>query len=561
MSQAHIPQPNANAPGEQIASTDSVPPMVSIETPQPSNSQEIVSAVGEMNQLDPWFYTQFRQIAKVRWSTSDVAGKILWYVPLNPLALDKNLAYVSQLYLAWDGDFVFNFKVAGTGFHAGMLTFVKTPPTIHPTTLTNPADFTIMPWDAVDPKMLEIGSMYGRDIRTIKYHYMQKNENTPPDYYLGGYLALFVDLPLNTSASGTPRIEVAIWMKCAANFRVGWMLPFDYQKLAPEAIVPPNLGMLLDFSKWIGMNMASYPIDPHNIIIMPETTKVLTTGIYNTYTLEGVGNSKFHADEFQAQNVGIVGQSTGAVDAQPEKNALRGCKPFWQGIPDTDKCMFMSDQAVVIDSLTYAGDGVDLMTGGANITHSSSNQYGLFGSPISVKPSNLADGELTAKTNTESFLVFGATVGNVYSIQTLQLAKLFQTKDLAQWMPAGQAAIFQMVEKNSQLPLTFVKLYRQGFFTAPAVKDQTIFLMDNIEFKFQYFQPDTDAIATPPLMVNNFRIAAHYYGRQFKRQKRAYKASLINLQPRESISDNHGRSNARSDSRSSINSSSDVRRH
>lgn len=534
MSQSHIPQPDTAAPGEQIQSTDSVPAMQSIEVPSPSNAGEIVPAMGEFNGLDPYFYNQFRQIAKIRWTVQDVAGKLLWYIPLNPLAMDKNLAHICRCYLAWNGDFQFNFKVAGTGFHAGLLTFVKTPPTLHPERLTNPQDFSFMPWDAVDPKMLEIGSMYGRDIRPIKYHYMQKQPDAPADYYLGGYLALYVDIPLNTSASGTPRIELAIWVRNAPNFKVAWMVPFDLQEITPMAVAPPILDHLLNFAVLHETQMlSSYPIDVSTIEIMPAELKILNKHVYNCIKLDTSPMSMFAKDDpknLTPPNVPWAGILTGAVVEKGTKAIFDKVYPFWQGNTTFNTAAWSSDQLGMMqikDPLTEVINN-DRWLSGVAISVSKDpagkdDRFFIYPPANDIAPTKITDNEYKASTSDESFLLFGAGSNGYVCPQFYALSEAFIEADIngiQQWIPPGQSAIFQMIEYNSKLPLTFVRLNREGFFTAPASTDKMKFAFRDISFRFLFMLPVTEGIPSNS-HITNLRMAALFYERSIRKKQKS----------------------------------------
>nr|QJI53578.1 MAG: hypothetical protein 2 [Picornavirales sp.] len=531
--QEHIPQPNASAesPGEQIQSTDTALPMTSIEISQPSFSQELTPAVGEMNQLDPWFYTQFRQIDTLTWTTSDEPGKLLWYVALNPLSMDKNLAYLARLYLAWAGDFNFNFKVAGTGFHAGLLTFVKTPPTIHPTRVTNPEDFSIMPWDAVDPKMLEVGSMYGRDIRPIKYHYVEQQPNAPPDYAIGGYLALFVNLPLATSSSGVPRINIAIWVKNAPNFRFGWMLPYTIQDNLPSIVPPDGLNWILDFSKHIPQySLASCPITPTVLTALPADTKVLNTGVYNCYNIDGEAMSMYDADKELPLNTGWTGFTVYSISAEDKTMTLNNPTPFWFYEPTvplpiwnvsvaSEKNVLMSDsftqQQKEYLKINFKEDPSSVFKEGDKVNIGTINQGGKMGDWV--------DTEYAPPATNESFLVFGDKA--VFSAQTEAIMRFFRAKNLSTWLPTGQVALFQIYETEQDLPIGYAKLYRQGFFTTRAWKEETHFMLDKMKFKFISFALPTSTIPQTPEMSQSRMLVSYYHGKALKAASKKSSAS------------------------------------
>nr|QJI53558.1 MAG: hypothetical protein 2 [Picornavirales sp.] len=533
MSQAHIPQPNTSAPGEQIQSTDNVPPMTSIEVTAPSPSQEVQPSMGEFNQLDPYFYEQNIQIAKIKWSTQDPPGKMLWFIELNPLKMHKNLSHVCQMYLAWGGDFIFNTKIAATGFHAGMLTVVKTPPTLHPSKLTNPFDFTYMPWDAMDAKMLEISTFNGRDIRPIKYHYMQQQDNAPADYYLGGYLALFVDIPLNTSASGTPRVEIAIWMKLAPNFRVAWMVPFDMQDVKSSTTAPPSLVEALNFQRKTNL-LACYPSVVDKIVITPSATKVMNGGIYNCYSLAGENMSKWHTGNWIPPISGVIGKFNRVEDNVMQ---IDDCTVYWQGKPFHEiSCESEEISYTVTLKIKEFNAGKEVQYTVVTNPHPTTvppkgSIMRIMNDERDPQKSDITDNEIAAATTTESFLVFGSGVHDILSAQTSEMSALFNSEKLATWLPVGISAIFQMTEISSGLPLTYMKLYRWGFMTVPASVDQVQFVISEIRFEFLFTQPETSEIPFNSAHVNNYRLASMVHAKAIRRVEapklKKYNASAL----------------------------------
>lgn len=546
MSQQHIPQPDAVAPGEQVSSVDTAAPMTSIETTSPSPSQDIFPAVGEFNALDPYFYNQDRRLVTIPWSTSDETGKMLWYIPLNPLQMDENLAYFCKAYLAWVGDFVFMFKIAGTGFHAGMLTFVKLPPTVHPTKVQDPKLYSYFPWDGADPKLLQCGGLYGRDIRPIKYHYMRKQANLPEDYYMGGYLACFVDLPLATSATGNPTINVAVWIKCAPSFRVSWMLPVKLQQDLPSVMAPPVLSWMLSFRqhnpKFI---LSSAPITMEKVIVFPAATKVLNNGIYNCSKLNGDGMSQF--DEVALENVGFHNVYGQTDDTFVFKGIVN--PPRWQYVMETPGVGYYifdgqpsGDQCATFEKWTL-GASVKGQLVGQPRDASKKQDLGFY----TVRFANTGEGrmpdgadgnEYAPPVSGEAFVLFGGS--RVTSAQHCGLSRYFRSRALQNWMPPGMCALFQVYEVDEDLPIFYAKLYSEGYFTAPAREDEQVYVADKLEFRFEGFVSRTSMIPKAKGQVATNRMLVHHLHKAiFRNKARAEKAQKKAASKKSSASQMH----------------------
>lgn len=540
MAQSHIPQPNSgDVPGMQIASTDAAPPASSIETTAPT-PPDLYPAMGEFNTIDQWFYVQERWIRNIEWTTSDHIGRMLWHTPINPLVMDANLAHICKLYNAWIGSFQFCFKICGTGFHAGMITFVKTPPNLHPSRITNPALFSTQPWNGMDPKMIEMGSIYGRDIRQNKFHYMQASDNVSELMTIGGWLALFVNAPLSTSSSGVPHISIAVWVKCAPDFRVSWMLPIGLNNIVAQSEAPCPLPQLLDFTESEPI-LASMPAPCDHITIRPKSVKVQNIGIYNCFSLDGRKLSKFTTKDgflgFRAPVLGPVGKWQTTTDAK-KKNII-GPDPFWQYIPTKNVAVLDSvktySACVKVDDTIHNDGGTYKLTilaePGDNLPVDGDVTL-MLNYPNDCKDSGIADNEYAGKSSSESFLTFTHGANNAQSLQTSALAELFSHGVLSTWIPVGQAALFQLEEVSSGIPLAYVKLYREGFFTTAGQEDQVQFEIAKMKLTFMNMVEQESTFPVNASFSSNFLLASMKHERRIRNHNKMVKklsASTVDL--------------------------------
>lgn len=504
MSEAHIPQPDSGvAPAEQIQSVDSVPVMQSIEMTAPT-PPDIVPALGEFNAIDPYFYKQLIRLDTIQWTTSDESGKLLWYIPLAPQYMHKNLAYICRMYYAWIGDFEFTFKVAGTGFHAGLVTLFATPPGIHPTKVTSPTDFTYFAWDAMDPKTLQIGSIMGRDKRKVKYHRTDVAADEPEENKIGGYLAMSVDLPLSTSSSGVPRINIAIWVRCMPSFQVSTMMPYDLQE--PSSIVdsPPTLQWALNFSAMQHPSLLAAQAEvAGRMLILPKSIKVLNNGVFNCSKLSGEPMSKFQFAPFTSTyRIATV------YEVKSNQISLKDVYPAWNYLPTVNTVFFVESNPSIAGYITKIEGFKENTQMVANVSwytdqRPTDGQKVKFGIDT-FDASPYVDNEYAAKTNNESFIVFSTkTVSNVKSAQTAVLAQIFSSGMAKTWIPAGMSALFQIVEVASGLPVGYAKLYNDGFFTSKATENQIEYDVSKMQFKFVQLILETGEIPSNPSFSQN----------------------------------------------------------
>lgn len=246
MSQQHIPQPNSQsaAPAEVFDSTADAPhgqTVSALGTPGPRPGEVIVHT-GQKNSIDFSIHRQFVPIDTFIWSTSQPRGTLLWSSPVHPSRVNPLVDYISEIYNTWGGGIEYNFKCAGTGFHAGALAFVRIPPNFHPSQFTTPTEWGAFEYVVMDPKTLEVLSLDVMDQRPLNFHFMKLDEQNPLTF--GGYICCFVLIPLNTSSTGTQQIAVQAFGRPGATFTMNQIV-MPGIKDVPEP-VPILLPTLLD---------------------------------------------------------------------------------------------------------------------------------------------------------------------------------------------------------------------------------------------------------------------------------------------------------------------------
>jgi len=495
---AHIPQPDANSelPGQQLSALDGLMPQPSIELPA-SNPNDILH-VGQDIPFETYLKVHSRRLTSLRWNVLQPEGTLLWYIPLSPLNLDATTSEYALNFLAWAGDFSFNFKIAGTGFHAGMVTFVHLPPTIHPSEVTNPKDFSILPWTGADPKLLEIVTHESFDIRPIMYHYTRKTPNMPEDYTIGGYLAVFTDLPLATSSTGNNEISVGVWVKLGMNFKFRFPIPRKLATGITTAQPPAFYQELLNFSGHKTPILASVPTYATIMQIQPSSIKVFNSWLYNCFGLNGIGLSKHDSGRYLPPLLTSKIKKVTITDKQIGFTALELdlCWPIACSmgtiIPKTDdKCdMVFSGSLSVNTKWEYTlspKEGCD-PTG----KFSGDTAIAFYGLQAPAEPP--LDNEYSLPATGESIIQFCATDFGLKSAQLARLASYYETGALDPWIPGGSAAVFQCIDVPTSLPIFFVKLYRNGLMTTTARDSQVDLAIDRLKLEFYSMIPETAPI-------------------------------------------------------------------
>lgn len=252
MSQAHIPQPNSDggAPAEQVGSTESAPTGVEISGigNRGAPPVEVTQHTLAHNGVDPILYQQFIFNSVFTWTTSDQRGKLLWSMPISPKYYNKITERLSTIYNAWGGGVDINVKIAGTGFHAGALVFVRIPPNYDPADFTVPYSWSAFEYRFLDAKTLEVASFHCGDQRQMNYHYTAPEPGSPKSYDIGGTIACYVYLGLNTATSSTQQIEVSVFTRLGQDFKFSQLRVPRLETDEQIEVIPDSLVHALNFS-------------------------------------------------------------------------------------------------------------------------------------------------------------------------------------------------------------------------------------------------------------------------------------------------------------------------
>lgn len=526
MSQSHIPQPTAvGAPSEEVRSTDSAAPSPTISAigvPGPDPAEAPTHA-GASNSIDPVLYTQQIFCTTFPWTTKDQPGKLLFKMPVTPSKLNKILSTLSGIYNIWSGGIEFMCKIAGTGFHAGACTMVRFPPNIDPESYSGTKDWSAFEWVLFDPKMLEVASITIRDQRPTNYHYTVPEAETPASWDIAGYLAVFVDMSLNTSSSGSQSIQVQLWARPARDFQfVQLKMPQDIPS-QDTFIVPREIARALDFSGHIAdvETCAPFPYTPDKIIVQPSSIKLLQKGLFNTFGLDGTPNTKYQVvNEFRPP--GFLFTST-ITD-----NGMSFPDGYWDTAPAKGSQFLMYNAAGVTGSATFNGAGNNTWS----ITIDSYHEDGFpTGAKVEVfvRESTATsfysdETALVAKTATESFILFQCVFnGALVTPQTSDMSRIFKSANYDNWIPNGSCALFTMIDTSENLPLGFAKLYKEGFMTTSASIDKIEYPIGNIKFTFSNFIQRTDPLPVLPAYSQNRLLLQMKYRALSKRSSRQHR--------------------------------------
>lgn len=511
MSTKQIPQPAATGPAQVFDSTadnNPTPNVSGIGGPGPP-PQEVPMHTGASNTFDLTIHRQFIPTDTITWSTAMVKGTLMWYSAVHPNFSNPILNYLAGMYNTWGGGLEYNFKVAGTGFHAGALAIVRIPPNKHPKDFPTPASWGPFEYVVIDPKTLEVVSAHLIDQRPINFHYQPFNADNPNTF--GGYVAMYCLLPLNTSSSGSQNIQVQVFCRPGPDFQFS-------QLITPN--LPGSISETPERLVEVGFNSAfrtSYMADESSILtVLPRSVNQLTTGIFgcfdasskpvfsylpstildiHTYfsnryrhnvvawpAISSYANGQTHFDlsSFPCPPVVLQDANAGFVCTD-----LKNFKSFTYASPDFDILGASATSGRSAFTYIYPTQEKDFPIGPVSLTYisdpSKENKY-----------KELADLPQAPSLN-ESIMVFQA--GGASSMSTHGIQLLMVTGALRHWIPdSSRAMLLLLIDTRVDLPIAYVKFSYTGLMTTNASADKIIFELLYTRFVFDSFILKNDPI-------------------------------------------------------------------
>jgi hypothetical protein len=486
-SQQHAPatpQSNGSSSGNgtiEDSTVGSPEPISALQAPAAATDAEVVPHAGQANILDPYVYMQFLQVATLVWSTSMLPGTLLYSIPIHPDRGNSIVAYLTRIYNAWAGSMEFKLKIAGTGFHAGALAIVRLPPNIPPSSITTVEQFTAFEWELFDPKQLELCTRTLMDQRNIMYHY--KPLDLADRQSFGGYFCIYVMMPLNTSSTGLNQINVNIWNRLGADFIVSQVIPpsiditqakdLDVLNSLLETSFAPRMSwnsMLVDTIRQVsssivvilahaaGQTMANgEPYDPRYPLI-----RSAWAGLHcadGKTMVDNQGTSLVLPFKSNAADSYLTGSD--ALRAVYSKDSI--------GYPIPNPMVSAATSAPTVIQFANVSGTIPIGTYLTNPLVDDLRAIGGTIDPSVIVPKN------------ESAVLFGCTfyvpqtdkltsAQHHWSTQTETIALGFKTK-AANIIPTGMAVMYIMTQKETGLPVNYVKLYYNGLVTMPAAAE------------------------------------------------------------------------------------------
>lgn len=487
------------APTTKIDSTAEAPHGQSVSSignggPPPA---EAPMHTGMYNCIDPYYYTQFLALASFIWSTSQNAGTLLWSTKISPKALHRNIKNISKGYNVYSGGVTFNAKVCGTGFHSGAIIFARLPPNVPPESLKTLQEITMFEYVMIDPKTLEVVSHHVIDQRRMMYHYM--NDEGVDSF--GGYFAAYVYAPLNTSSTGATNISIQILSRLAPDFMFSQVVPVpDEVTTIGEKTGVDDIAQALSLAASCNAMATATRKEPiTNLFIEPATvTTPVAANTGGCYNFRGERLDKEQTFEFPySPYIMRNNLSSSNVELEPE-----GLKDFPSGkgkMSFAAKTTNARNIYVVDTDLAMPASGRFTVTTASSL-EDRTEAYAKKDAMINIHQWVASKRNVPSKLSNESFVTFSNDdKGLNKSFQTYTLASLLKEGGFKELMRPTDAAIFDLIDTEDEVPVYRMKLSYNGTLTTKGVANQIMLPAKKYAFKFVQFTKATEPIPAPPV--------------------------------------------------------------
>nr|QJI53470.1 MAG: hypothetical protein 2 [Riboviria sp.] len=524
MSQSHIPQPSAAGAAEVFESTSDNNPNPSISSiggPGPSPG-EVSQHTGASNTLDITINRQYYPTDSISWTTAQVKGTLLWFVAVHPGFANPIISYLMNIYNCWGGGFDWNFKVAGTGFHAGAVAIVRIPPNRHPSEFTTVSSWGAFEYLVIDPKTLEVVSAHSIDQRPINYHYLPYDASNPASF--GGFLAMYVLIPLNTSSSGSQQIAIQVFNRPAPDFQFSQLI---YPHLSHKTLDPVTIFDSIFNFKERSNHVCRSTLGASVLRVMPASLKVIDSGTDGARKLNG--DYLLNSGDVQSmhQNNPIF------------KCTIRHVPDKYTSIADYDgdldkrkRTWYIFGPARYATLYSTPKNGVitptnrirwDVITNHIELPDEDvkENLDDCIYSPVNTETEvfQRTHKQTFATVVPESVIVFKSDNG-LWSLQTHEFAVMASSGYFTSILPSRRsAAMFVIVDQNLDLPVGYAKLTQDGILSTNASHDAIDYHLDDIKFIYDSNILESDPLPKKPEFTRNMLLVSQHHSSVLAKRK------------------------------------------
>ncbi|APG78367.1 hypothetical protein 2 [Hubei picorna-like virus 75] len=520
------PTPSNGQAAEVFAGTDPAvlqPTISAIGNVGPSSAAGVLGTAA-MPGLDQYIRTNWLTIGTFLWTVGLAAGDLLWSTRIHP-STHPILSYLSGIHNTFVGGLEFMVKVAGTGFHAGAIKMCRIPPNRDPKEFITTTETDHFEWGIIDPKTLEVVCQELPDQRRMNYHYL--NDITVDGF--GGYFAIYVQIPLNTSASGTHQISVNVWCRASPTFQLLQVVP-PPRNPSLQVNSWSHLAEWMQFSIQEDFCCNSIKTGARTLVICDKKIVLLQRGMDGMR--DGYGNLRSKTFPNGLQKRSIAGNVTWPLTPPSNWPSLgadvyildwkdpKFIGPAWKA-PFTVAAKQTQDISLGVNGTlgnhtfqfepdTEHSIKVSIVPVPPVTTPAPNQQQrsifvdNIDGMKLPFKNSEPADDWKVPVAN-ESLVVFSASPSpsgdfldkNWYSTQTAKMADAMLKFQPWRQLGSNTAIILQAWDSEYNLPLATFKLYREGFMTSIGTSSNV--LLDMTKTNIVAVQTITAGSAIPSL--------------------------------------------------------------
>lgn len=500
------------APTTKVESTQEAPHGQSVSqigTGGPPSEEAMVHA-GAINTIDLYMRMQFLALAMFRWDTAQPPGTLLWSSPISPTHSHQFIRHLKKMYNTWVGGFDYNIKVCGTGFHAGALAVVRLPPNISPSSISSAADFTAFEYLIIDPKTLEVVTEHIIDQRRMMYHYADDEGRDS----IGGHIAVYVLVQLNTSSTGSQSIAVQVLTRPSHDFNFFQIKPLEGVGPEPEPDEPITIAQSLIVDESLHRQGTSlFDKNITDVRFHPSTqVKVPASSLLGCYDFKG---NKIYQGAELTLPFPAAGKAVAALQQIPGEKFRFKFTTLPQ-LPIGDITMWIvwknSGQSTTrtfssVTKMTAVGEYEMDARSSSSETPQTVNQEIWY----SFETYSEAKLEPPLKLTDESYVTFNnagdeeGTNKIRQTFQPAQLAAYLKTGKYSTIMTPQECMIVDMYDKELEIPVHRLKIYYSGIITTKAKSDTLTLPANKYTYKFVQYSRISEPIPAPP---NNYALNA-----------------------------------------------------
>lgn len=500
---------------------------------------EAVEHITSSIKIDEFLHSEFIAGPTIPINTTMLPGTRLYTAKVHPHNVNELTTYYSRMYNGWTGGIDVRIVIAATGFHAGKIGVARLPPNYKPEDISRIADLTVFNYRFFDVKLTNELTVHIPDQRRVMYHYMKPVDGDLTEDEFGGWFIIWVMLPLKTSSTGNASVDMQLFFRMGADMDFEQPVPLisPMARLAAspyQALFPTIVENGLERAA-VQMGMYLNTEVEYLYAALPEPA--VTYGKWGIRKLDGepyYAPYKSHGGlVFNYYQEAGTGRFT-EVDAlgnfmpvnRPVNTVCKWISVYFEG---SSSSVVTGDYSMVganwvLDPAKFGPirsgataapwNGFRVMAGRCEGSRGGTvNTYGNFllsgadyekDNSTPITPPEVYNGESVVYFEERLNVQRGSSPPfTARWCQTHYMQQIIQTLAKEFNGDLTTCYLFIAYEKGTGLPVFYLKLYPEGFFTTSPVTQATIFKFTNYKYLFSGLTTKTSFIPTTSEMKRN----------------------------------------------------------